>query len=89
VVKDQKLSLEQAREQAQAIKSRPPFSEAILQVNPKIDRTQRRLQCSLRFADFFDHLAPKAPRTALEQPQVLGEPLPRHTESAPRQFSRE
>jgi hypothetical protein len=53
IVKDKSLSLDEARAQAQAIKRK-----AIMQVNPKLDARQRRLQCSIRFGDLFHFLAP-------------------------------
>lgn len=87
VIKDKKLSLEEARAQAQTIKSQPPFTQAIIQVNPKIDASQRRLQCSLRFADLFEHLAPHASPAIQEHPMIFGVPVPRSFKSAPRRFS--
>ncbi|MBE7496544.1 MAG: hypothetical protein HS117_16500 [Verrucomicrobiaceae bacterium] len=86
VIKDKSLSLEQARQSAQEIKSRPPFTLAVMQVNPKIDSSQRRLQCSLRFTDFFTHLAPQASTLPQKQPQIFGVDVPRGVPSAPRQF---
>ncbi len=86
VIKNKSLSLEETRRQAQAIKSQPPFTLAIIQVNPKIDSSQRRLQCSLRFADFFTHLAPQSSPKPQQAPEVFGVPVPRQFGSAPRQF---
>jgi len=87
VVKDKSLSLDEARKRAQEIKSQPPFTLAVIQVNPKIDSSQRRLQCSLRFDDFFKHLAPEASSTVLPNPQVFGTAVPGQFESAPRKIS--
>jgi len=84
VIKNKSLSIEETRAQAQLIKSQEPFTSAIIELNPKIDRSQRRLQCSLSFEAFFDHLAPKAERGKLEKPQVFGVPLPASFTSAPR-----
>jgi hypothetical protein len=84
IIKDPKLSLEEARKAAQAMKARLPFTKAVIQVNPKIDGSQRRLQCSLRFADFFTHLAPGASQEPEEHPRVFGVPVPRTFTSAPR-----
>jgi hypothetical protein len=51
VIKDRSLTPEEARRRAQEIKGRPPFTGAVMTINPKIDsKTQRRLQCSLGFA---------------------------------------
>lgn len=84
VIKDKSLSLEEARKQALQIKSQPPFTLAVVQVNPKIDKSQRRLQCSLRFDDFFRHLAPDASPDPQPSPRVFGVPVPVSFESAPR-----
>ena len=87
VIKDKTFSLEETRVRAQAIKTRPPFTESIIQVNPKIDGSQRRLQCSLRFDDFFKHLAPSSSSEPQSKPQVFGVPVPAVFESAPRKIS--
>ncbi|MDZ4403216.1 hypothetical protein [Prosthecobacter sp.] len=87
VIKDKTLSLEEARTRAQAIKSQAPFAEAVIQVNPKIDGSQRRLQCSLRFDDFFNHLAPAASPVPQTKPQVFGVSVPARFESSPRKLS--
>ena len=86
VIKNRDLTLDQARKEAQAIKSLPPFTLAVMQVNPKIDSSQRRLQCSLRFSDFFKHLAPEASSDPQEVPEVFGVPVPRRFDSTPRRF---
>ena len=50
-----------ARAAAQEIKHAPPFTTAVIAVNPKIgSKTQRRLKCSLRFDEVFKHRAPDA-----------------------------
>jgi hypothetical protein len=87
VVKDKTLGLEEARKRAHDIKSQPPYTQAVIQVNPKIDRSQRRLQCSLRFEDFFSRLAPGASQAPEERPHVFGVPLPSRFESGPRKMS--
>jgi len=86
IIKDRSLGLAEARARAQEIKSLPPFSQAVIQVNPKIDASQRRLQCSLRFADFFTHLAPGASSAPQDAPSVFGVPVPVTFESAPRKL---
>ncbi len=87
IIKDKGLSLDEARKRAQDFKSKPPFTQAVIQVNPKIDSSQRRLQCSLRFDDFFKHLAPRSSSAPQARPEVFGVPVPLHFESAPRQIS--
>lgn len=87
VIKDKALSLEEARARAQTIKSQPPFTQSVIQVNPKIDGSQRRLQCSLRFDDFFKHLTPDASPALQPKPKVFGVPVPAKFESAPRKLA--
>lgn len=87
VIKDKSLSLDEARQRAREMKSRPPFSLAVMQVNPKIDGSQRRLQCSVRFADFFKHLAPDADPARTAAPAVFGVPVPLTLESGARILS--
>ncbi|MCB1275344.1 hypothetical protein [Prosthecobacter sp.] len=87
VIKDKTLSIEETRVRAQGIKSKPPFTSAVIQVNPKIDASQRRLQCSLRFDDFFKHLAPEASSEPQVRPMVFGVPVPPRFESSPRKIS--
>lgn len=84
VIKDKSLTLEQARKKAQQLKSEPRYQSAAIQLNPKIDRSQRRLQCSLRFDAFFDHLAPAADRAVQKAPQIFGVTVPGKFQSAPR-----
>ncbi len=85
VIKDRALSPAEARRQAQAIKNAPPFTESVIVVNPKIDsKTQRRLQCSMRFEDVFKFLAPDADPAPQETPSLWGVPFPGEVASAPR-----
>lgn len=89
VVKDKSLTPEQARAAALKIKNAPPFTQSIIVVNPKIDsKTQRRLQCSLRFDDVFQHLVPGGNRDPQEQPALWGVAFPHALASKPRTFSR-
>jgi hypothetical protein len=90
VIKDRSLTPEQARAAAQKIKSAPPFTQAIIQVNPKIDaHTQRRLQCSLRFEDVFTQLAPGASQKPQERPALWGVEFPQRIASKARAFNRD
>ena len=85
VIKDPELSIAEARTRVKALKSKPPFIDAILQVNPKIDASQRRLQCSLRFDDFFKYLAPDARAGEDPEPKAFGIPIPQDFASRARQ----
>ncbi len=85
LIKDTGRSVEEIRRLALQMKNSPPFSEAVMQVNPKIDTAgQRRLQCSLRFADFFRHLAPGADPAPQAHPGLFGVEYPGPIASPPR-----
>jgi len=88
VIKDRSLTYREARKQAQAIKDAPPFTHAVIVMNPKIDsKGQRRLQCSLRSDDLYQHLAPEAPTGVQKTPSLWGVPFPATVKSRPREFS--
>jgi hypothetical protein len=90
VIKDRSLTPDQARAAAQKIKNAPPFTKSIMQVNPKIDaHTQRRLQCSLRFEDFFKHVAPGAVKGVLPHPKLWDVEFPQPIASKTREFKRD
>lgn len=88
LIKDQGPAVEELRKIVMKAKNTAPFTEAIIQVNPKIDsRGQRRLQCSLRFADFFKYLAPDADSKPQVHPQLFGVEYPGPIPSKPRVLS--
>lgn len=84
LVKDTARPIAETRRLALQMKSSPPFSQSIIQLNPKIDANQRRLQCSLRFADVFKHLAPDADPKPRDKPALWGVPFPGPINSPPR-----
>ncbi len=87
VIKDRDRDYREVRKAAQAMKKRPPYDSSIIVLNPKIDsKGQRRLQCSLRFADFFAHLAPGLDPAPENQPVLWGVPFPGLIESGAREF---
>ena len=87
LVKDRTLPPAEARRRAQAVKNAPPFTRAIITVNPKIDaKNQRRLQCSLSFDDVFRFLAPDADSSPQKAPALWGVPFPGEIPSAPRRL---
>jgi len=89
VIKDKSLTPAQARAAALKIKNAPPFTQSVIVVNPKIDsKTQRRLQCSLRFADVFKHLAPAATPAAQDHVSLWGVPFPQNFASKPRTLAK-
>lgn len=76
LIKDPARTIEETRRLALKTKNAPPFTTAIIQMNPKIDARQRRLQCSLRFADVFKHLAPDAEQRSAGGATLWGVPFP-------------
>lgn len=66
----------EARKVAQQMKKSKPFSSSVVALNPKIDsKGQRRLQCSLSFANVFKYLAPTADPAVQERPLLWGVPV--------------
>jgi len=85
LIKDQGPSVTELRKLALKMKNSPPFSESIIQLNPKIGTDgQRRLQCSLRFADFFRELVPGADSKPQAHPALFGVEYPGTIASKPR-----
>lgn len=84
LIKDTSRPLAETRRLAREMKSRPPFTQAVIQVNPKVGTDQRRLQCSLRFKDVFAHLAPDADPRVQEKPTLWGRVFPGPIASPPR-----
>jgi hypothetical protein len=84
LIKDTRRPIAEVRRLARQMKQAPPFNRAIMQVNPKIDAHQRRLQCSLRFADVFAHLASDQDSAAQPAPMLWGRPFPGPIASPPR-----
>lgn len=87
LIKDRETDYRQVREAARKMKNAPPFTDAVIQVNPKIDsQGQRRLQCSLRFEDVFKHLVPDISPEPEETPTLFGHPVIGPLYSPPRSF---
>lgn len=85
LIKDPGPSVEELRKRALRVKNSPPFTQAVIQVNPKIDdHGQRRLQCSIRFSDVFKHLAPDADPKPQARPALFGVEYPGPIASPPR-----
>jgi hypothetical protein len=89
LIKDTSRPVAETRRLARRMKNSPPFTDAIIQVNPKIGRDgQRRLQCSLRFADVFKHLAPGTDSAPQAHPALFGVEFPGPIDSTPRELKR-
>jgi hypothetical protein len=87
IVKDRSLTPAAARAAALTLKRSPPFSQAVIEVNPKIGaKGQRRLQCSLSFENVFRHLAPDANPAPRAQPRLWDVALPDGIASSGRHF---
>ncbi|MBX3737085.1 MAG: hypothetical protein KF715_10370 [Candidatus Didemnitutus sp.] len=86
LIKDPARPIEEIRKLALKAKASPPFTTAVIQVNPKIDARQRRLQCSIRFADVFKHLAPDATPRPPDGAVLWGVPFPGPIASKARAF---
>jgi hypothetical protein len=77
----------EARKLAQEMKKTAPFNTSIIKLNPKIDsKNQRRLQCSISFADVFKHLAPLSDPAIQERPLLWGVPVLAAFDSPSRSF---
>ncbi len=86
LIKDIGPPVEELRKVALKVKNSPPFSDAVIQVNPKIDtHGLRRLQCSIRFADFFRYLLPGADSRPQAHPTLFGLEYPRPIAAKPRE----
>lgn len=84
LVKDTSRPMTEVRREVLRRKKSPPFSEAVIQLNPKIDRSQRRLQCSISYVRLFRNLAPGRDRKAQPYAEVFGRRIPPITVSPPR-----
>jgi hypothetical protein len=86
LVKDTSRPISEVRKEVLRRKKQLPFSEAVIQLNPKIDQSQRRLQCSISYVRLFKNLAPGRDRKAQAFAKIFGRRIPRITSSPPRSF---
>ena len=89
LVKDTSRPITEVRREVLRRKKQPPFSQAVIQLNPKIDKSQRRLQCSISYVRLFKNLAPDRDRKAQAFAEVFGRRIPPITASPAREFSGE
>lgn len=74
LIRDTGRPLEEIRRLALQRRAAPPFSEAVIQIVPRVDARQRRLVGVIRAEDFFRRLAPGTATTAAAPPQLWGVP---------------
>ena len=86
LVKDMSRPIADVRREVLKRKKQPPFSQAVIQLNPKIDKSQRRLQCSISYVRLFKNLAPDRDRKAQPFAEIFGRRIPSVTASPPRKF---
>ena len=88
LVKDTSRPIGEVRREVLRRKKQPPFSEAVIQLNPKIDKSQRRLQCSISYVRIFRNLAPGRSRQARPAAEIIGRHIPPIPASSPRPWPR-
>jgi hypothetical protein len=86
LVKDTSRPISEVRKEVLRRKKLPPFSEAVIQLNPKIDQSQRRLQCSISYVRLFKNLASGRSRKAQPFAEVFGRRIPSIAVSPPRKL---
>jgi hypothetical protein len=86
LVKDMSRPIADVRREVLKRKKQPPFSQAVIQLNPKIDKSQRRLQCSISYVRLFKNLAPGRDRKAQPFAEIFGRRIPSVPASPPRKF---
>ena len=86
LVKDTSRPIAEVRREVLKRKKQPPFSQAVIQLNPKIDKSQRRLQCSISYVRLFKNLAPGRDRKAQPFAEIFGRRIPSVPASPPRKF---
>ena len=86
LVKDTSRPISEVRREVLRRKKQPPFSQSVIQLNPKIDPSQRRLQCSISYVRLFKNLAPGRDRKAQPFAEIFGRRIPSVAASPPRKF---
>jgi hypothetical protein len=86
LVKDTSRPVDEVRREVLRRKKRPPFSQAVIQLNPKVDASQRRLQCSISYVRLFKYLAPGRDRRAQGSAEIFGRRIPPIPGSPPREL---
>ncbi len=89
LIKSYGVHYSEIRKQAQLLKSKHPYCDCSITLNPKIDsKSQRRLQCSIGFNLHFSKIATGDSREAQERPTLWGVEVPEPFESRSRIFNK-
>lgn len=89
LIKDYKVDCFTVRDSAKNLKKSKPYCESLITLNPKIDsKSQRRLQCSIKFDLFFDKISKKELKKIIENSLLWGIEVPKTWESSRRTFNR-
>lgn len=86
LVKDVSRPFTEVRREVLRLKRQPPFAASVIRLNPKIDGSQRRLQCSISYIRLFDNLAPGLDRRPRAVAEVFGRVVPPLPASPRRRF---
>lgn len=84
--KDTSRPIADVRREVLKRKKQPPFSQAVIRLNPKIDKSRRRLQCSISCVRHFKNLAPGRDRKAQPFAEIFGRRIPSVPASPPREL---
>src|SRR3989338_8737605 len=82
LIKNTGLHYTKIRKMAQDLKKQKPYSLCEITLNPKIDsKTQRRLQCGIRFGLYFGKIAPGSSSEISKTPTLWKVEVPKPWES--------
>lgn len=89
LIKNTSLHYTVVRKMAQDLKKINPYSLCKITLNPKIDsKTQRRLQCGIKFHLYFEKIAIKHSSKIVENPSLFDITVPEPWESNSRKFNK-
>lgn len=89
LIKDTNLHYTKVRKMAQDLKKQKPYSLSEITLNPKIDsKTQRRLQCGIKFSLYFNKIADENSSEINKNPTLWKIEVPKPWESGSRIFNK-
>lgn len=89
LIKSYGVHFSEIRKQAKLLKSKQPYCDCSITLNPKIDsKKQRRLQCSIGFNLHFSKIATSDSKEVQERPTLWGVEVPEPFESESRKFNK-